>query len=154
MRPPGPPVHMENSRRLMFPDHLMNALLAVSRTLWTAAGFVVHVLNVNWDIPCGLSSLPGVCQVATGSSDESSMGPILEEQSPEPLRGQGGSLGSWGSSGLCSAAQAGPGGRAWLGVGRKQVMTVVSAAAETRVGAEAGDLHSRQGCRLHGGGES
>ena len=92
--------------------------------------------------------------MATGSSDENSMGPILEEQSPEPLRGQGGSLGSWGPLGLCSAAQAGPAGRAWLGVGRKQVMTAVAAAAEKRVGAEASDLLSRQGCRLHGGGES
>lgn len=103
MRPPAPPVHMENSRRLMFPDHLINACLAVPRMLWTAAGFVVHLLDMNWDIPCGLSSLPGVCQVATGSIAKSSMGPILEEPSPELLSGQGGSLGSWWHSGLCSA---------------------------------------------------
>lgn len=115
MRPPAPPVHVENSRRLVFPDHLINAPLAVPRTLWTAAGFVVHLLNMSWDIPCGLSSLPGVCQVAAGSGDESSVGPILEEQSPEPLRGEGGSLCSCWHSGLCSPGD----GRGWGWVGSK-----------------------------------
>ena len=60
-------------------------------------------------------SLPQVCGAAAGSGDESSVGPVLEEQSPELLRGRGGSLESRWNSGLCSAAQAGTGAGTWPG---------------------------------------